>query len=137
MTSLAVEEPNNLFPARRDAILYLLGLGGFWGGIAVGLIASDVAVPSFVVLVFVVAALGCGLLHMSTTRKFQARMSGRPVRPWPFGYASFRTQLIAILPSTVMAAAQRLNWNALVVTVAMYSLLVVALIALIAWPTHR
>src|SRR5438046_966738 len=121
MKSLTMEEPDNLFPARRDAVLYLIGLGGFWGG----------------VVVFSGLAIACAFLHMSTTRKFEGRLTGRPVRPWPFGYASFRTQVIATLPSTVMAAAQRLKWNAIVVTAATYSMLVIGLIALIAWPTTR
>ncbi|TMF77281.1 MAG: hypothetical protein E6I12_08780 [Chloroflexi bacterium] len=107
MKSLTMEEPDNLFPARRDAVLYLIGLGGFWGGVAVLLIAADAALPSFVVVVFSGLAIACAFLHMSTTRKFEGRLTGRPVRPWPFGYASFRTQVIATLPSTVRAAAQR------------------------------
>jgi len=137
MKSLTMEEPDNLFPARRDAVLYLIGLGGFWGGVAVLLIAADAALPSFVVVVFSGLAIACAFLHMSTTRKFEGRLTGRPVRPWPFGYASFRTQVIATLPSTVRAAAQRLKWNAIVVTAATYSMLVIGLIALIAWPTTR
>jgi hypothetical protein len=137
MKSLTVEEPDNLFPARRDAVLYLVGLGGFWGGCAAALIAADAAVSSFVIVLFSVLAVGCGFLHMNTTRKLETRMTGRSVRPWPLGYASFRTQVIATLPSTVMAAAQRLKLNALVVTIATYSLLVVGFIALVAWPTKR
>jgi hypothetical protein len=137
MKSLTTEEPDNLFPARRDAVLYLIGLGGFWGGVAVILIAADAAFPSLVVVVFSFLAVGCAFLHMSTTRKFEGRLTGRSVRPWPFGYASFRTQVIATLPSTVMAAAQRLKWNGMVVTAATYSMLVIGLIALIAWPTMR
>lgn len=137
MRSLTVEEPDRLFPARRDAVLYLIGLGGFWGGCAAALIAADAAVSSLVIVVFSVLAVGCGVLHMITTRKLETRMTGRSVRSWPVGYASFRTQVIATLPSTVMAAAQRLRLNAIVVTVATYSLLVVGLVALIAWPTKR
>lgn len=137
MKSLTAEEPDNLFPARRDAVLYLIGLGGFWTGIAVILIAADAALPSFVVIVFSGLAVSCAFLHMSTTRKFEGRLTGRSVRPWPFGYASLRTQVIATLPSTLMAAAQRLKWNAIVVTAAMYSILAIGLIALVAWPTTR
>jgi hypothetical protein len=137
MKSLTVEDPGNLFPERRDAILYLVGLGGFWLGIAAALIGADAGLPSFVFGAFIVAAVGCSFLHMSTTRKFETRISGRSLRPWPLGYTSFRTQLIATLPSTVMAAAQRLKLNAIVVTVAMYSALVVGLIALVSWPAKR
>ena len=137
MKILAVEEPENLFPARRDAVVYLIGLGGFWGGIASALIASDARLPSFVSGAFAVIALPCAFMHMNTTRKLDGRISGRVVRPWPFGYPSFRTQVIATFPSTVMAAAQRLRLNAIVVTVAMYSVLVVGLIALLAVPTTR
>lgn len=90
MKSLTAEEPDNLFPARRDAVLYLIGLGGFWTGIAVILIAADAALPSFVVIVFSGLAVSCAFLHMSTTRKFEGRLTGRSVRPWPFGYASLR-----------------------------------------------
>jgi hypothetical protein len=46
MKSLTVEEPDNLFPTPRDAVLYLIGLGGFWGGIACGLVAADFGAPS-------------------------------------------------------------------------------------------
>jgi hypothetical protein len=137
MKSLTVEEPKNLFPTRRDAGLYLIGLGGFWGCCAAALIAADAVAPSFVVVVFFVVAGICGFLHMNTTRRFEGRISGRSVRPWPFGYASLRTQVIATLPSTVMAAAQRLKWHAVMLTVAIYSLLIVGLVALVAWPTNR
>jgi hypothetical protein len=137
MKTLAVEEPENLFPARRDAVVYLIGLGGFWGGIAAALITTDARLPSFVAGAIAVLALPCGFLHMNTTRKLDGRITGRVVRPRPFGYARFRTQVIATFPSTVMAAAQRLKLNAIGVTVAMYSVLVVGLIALLAVPTSR
>jgi hypothetical protein len=52
MKTLAVEEPGNLFPTRRDAVVYLTGLGGFWCGIAAALIATDARLPSFVAGVF-------------------------------------------------------------------------------------
>jgi hypothetical protein len=87
--------------------------------------------------IFAVLALPCAFLHMNTTRKLDTRIHGRVVRPWPFGYPSFRTQVIAAFPSTVMAAAQRLKLNAIVVAVAMHSVLVVGLIALLAVPTSR
>jgi hypothetical protein len=135
--SLGTEEPDNLFPGRGDAVVYLSGLGGFWGGIAAALVASDAGLPSVVVIVFAVVAVACVFLHMNTIRKMERRMTGRSVRPWPFGYASLRTQVIATLPSTVMAAAQRLKVNAVLVTVAMYSTLVVGFIALVAWPSTR
>lgn len=109
MNGQAAEEPDNLFPARRDAVLYLVGLGGFWAGVAVILIAADARLPSLVVVAFFGLAVSCAFLHMNTTRKFEGRLTGRSVRPWPLGYVSFRTQVIATLPSTVMAAAQRLK----------------------------
>lgn len=137
MKTWTAEEPVHLFPSRRDAVLYLVGLGGFWTGFAVALIAADAALPSFVVVVFFGLALSCAFLHMRTTRKLERRLTGRSVRPWPFGYASFRTQVIATLPSTAMAAAQRLELSPIVVTVAMYSMLVVGFIALLAWPATR
>lgn len=34
MKNLTAEEPDYLFPARRDAVLYLVGLGGFRIGLA-------------------------------------------------------------------------------------------------------
>jgi hypothetical protein len=55
----------------------------------------------------------------------------------PFGYVRFRTQVIATLPSTVMAAAQRLKLNAVVITIVMYSMLAIGMIALVAYPTTR
>lgn len=129
--------PDNLFPAPRDAFLYLAGLAGFWGGIALGLIAAIAAAPSLVVWVFLISALGCGLLHSNATRKLEGRISGRRVRPWPLGYASFRTQVIATLPSTVIAAAQRLRWHAVVVALAVYSLLVADFVAFVGWGLRR
>ena len=137
MKSLTVEEPDTLFPTHRDAVIYLIGLGGFWGGIAAALVATDLTIPSFVAAAFVVLALPCVFLHMNTTRKLDGRINGRVVRPWPLGYASLRTQVIATLPSTVMAAAQRLKINAVLVTVAMYSMLVIGLVAFVALPTTR
>jgi len=132
-----VEEPDNLFPAPRDAALYLAGLAGFWGGIAAGLIAVIAVAPSLVVWVLLISALGCGLLHSNATRKLEGRISGRTVRPWPLGYASFRTQVVATLPSTVMAAAQRLKWYTVAVALAVYSMLVIDLFALVVWGSKR
>ena len=75
---------------------------------------------------------------MSAVRKLEGRITGRVVRPWPLGYTSFRVHVIATLRSTVMAAAQRLNFNAAVVAIAMYSLLVIDFFAFIAvWAARR
>ena len=49
-----------------------------------------------------------------------------------FGYPSLRIHLIATLPSTVIAAAQKLNLHAVIVAMAMYSLLIIDFFALVA-----
>ena len=135
MKSLAVEDPENLFPRARDAVVYLTGLGGFWGGVTASLIAADTKLPAFVISVLMVGAVVCAFSLMNTVCRLESRMTGRSLRPWPLGHPSFRTQVIATLPSTVMAAAQRMKWNAVAVTVAIYGLLIIGLIALVAWPT--
>lgn len=131
MKSLTVEDPGNLFPQRRDAVSYLVGLGGFWGGAAGGFVAADLGAPSSVVVVFFMVAIGSWLPLVYALRKLEHNMTGRSVRPWPFGYLSLRTQILAILPSTVMAAALRLRLNAVIVTVAIYAVLVIGFIALV------
>lgn len=135
MKSLAVEDPEHLFPRGRDAVVYLTGLGGFWGGVTASLIAADTKLPEFVISVLMVGAVVCGFSLMNTVCRLESRMTGRSLRPWPLGHTSFRTQVIATLPSTVMAAAQRMRWNAVLVTVAIYGLLIIGLVALVAWPT--
>jgi hypothetical protein len=137
MKDWRVEEPDNLFPAPQDAALYLAGLAGFWGGIGACMIAAAVAAPSFAVAGIFVLAGACLFVTMRAVRKLEVRITGRVVRPWPLGYPSLRVQVIATLPSTVMAAAQRLRFNAVVVTIAMYSLLIVDLFALVAMGAAR
>lgn len=127
------EEPTSLFPTRRDAALYLAGLSGFWGGIALVLIAAEVTAPTFTFVLLVALLFASTVLIMNATRKLEGRLSGKVVRPWPFGYASLRTQVIATLPSTVMAAAQRLNLNAIVIAAAVYALLVVDFVEMVIW----
>jgi hypothetical protein len=133
-----VEEPSNLFPASQDAALYLTGLAGFWGGVGVSMIAAAVGAAPFAVTAIAVLTLASLLVTMRAIRKLEGRITGRMVRSWPLGYPSLRIQVIATLPSTVMAAAQRLKFNATLVGIAMYSLLVVDLVALIAvWAVKR
>ncbi len=131
------EEPDNLFPAPRDAAFYLGGLAGFWGGVGVFLILAAVGATPVVVVGVAILMLGSLYVTMRAVHKLERRITGRVVRPWPFGYASLRIQVIATLPSTVMAAAQRLNFNAVVVALAMYALLVIDFVALIALAAKR
>jgi hypothetical protein len=137
MRNRHAEEPANLFPKERDAVLYLVGLTGFWGGIGAVLIAAEAAASSVAIWTISGVALGSAVLVMNATRKLEGRISGRMVRPWPFGYASLRTQVIATLPSTVMAAAQRLSLNAVVVVLVVYSLLVLDFLAMVVWSGKR
>ena len=133
-----LEEPDNLFPAPRDAALYLAGLAGFWGGVGVFLIVAAFAVTPVVVAGVAVLMLGSLYVTMNAVRKLEGRITGRVVRQWPLGYPSLRIQVIATLPSTVIAAAQRLHLNAVVVAIVMYSLLVIDFFAFVAvWAARR
>jgi hypothetical protein len=132
------EEPDNLFPTPQDAALYLAGLAGFWGGIGALLIAVAAAAPSLAVAAISVLAIASMFVTMRAIRKLEGRITGRVVRPWPFGYPSLRIQVTATLPSTVMAAAQKLNFHAAIVAMAMYSLLIIDFFALVAiWAAKR
>src|SRR5579859_6614880 len=131
MSDWRVYEPENLFPAPGDAALYLAGLAGFWGGLGVAMFAAAFAAPSVAVTAIAILMVASMFLTMRSVWKLDARITGRPVRPWPLGYPSFRAQVTATLPSTVMAAAQRLSFNAVIVTVAMYSLLIIDFVALL------
>jgi len=131
MSDWRIEEPENLFPAPRDAALYLAGLAGFWGGVGLFMFAAAFAAQSVLVAATAIPMVASMFLTMRSVRKLDARITGREGRPWPFGYPSFRAQVTATLPSTVMGAAQRLGYNAVVVTVAMYSLLIIDFVALL------
>jgi hypothetical protein len=137
MKGWRVEEPDNLFPASQDAVLYLAGLAGFWGGIGAFMVAVGAAAPSLVLATISVLLIVSTFVSMRAVRKLEGRITGRLVRPWPLGYPSFRVQVIATLPSTVMAAAQRLKWHIVIVTVAMYSLLILDFFALVVWASKR
>jgi hypothetical protein len=137
MKGWRVEEPDNLFPAPQDAVLYLAGLAGFWGGIGAFMIAVGGGAPSLVIATISVLLIASVFVSMRAVRKLEGRITGRLVRPWPLGYPSFRIQVIATLPSTVMAAAQKLKWHAVIVTMAMYALLILDFVALVIWAAKR
>jgi hypothetical protein len=131
------EEPENLFPQPSDALGYIGGLAGFWGGIGAMTIAASAAAPGLVVVAIFVLACVSIYMYGRAVGSLERRITGRSLRSWPFGYASLRVQLIATMPSTVMAAAERLKWHAVIVTLAMYSLLVVDFVALVVWGSKR
>lgn len=138
MKDWRVEEPDNLFPAPQDAALYLAGLAGFWGGIGAFAIAAAAAASSLAIATISVLTIASMFVAMRATRHLEGRITGRVVRPWPLGYPSLRVQVTATLPSTVMAAAQKLNFHAVIVATAMYSLLVIDFFALVAmWAAKR
>ena len=137
MSDWRVEEPENLFPAPRDAALYLAGLAGFWGGVGVLMFAAAFAAPSVAVEAIAILMVASMFLTMRSVRKLDARIRGREVRSWRLGYPSFRAQVTATLPSTVVAAAQRLSFNAVIVAVAMYSLLVLDFVALLVLSSRK
>jgi hypothetical protein len=137
MSDWRVEEPENLFPTPRDAALYLAGLAGFWGGVGVFMFAAAFAAPSVTVAAIAIPMVASMFLTMRSVRKLDARITGREVRSWPLGYSSFRAQVTATLPSTVIAAAQRLSFNAVIVAVAMYSLLIVDFVAFLVLSRRR
>jgi len=137
MSDWRLEEPENLFPKSRDAAVYLAGLAGFWGGVGIFMFAAAFAAPSVAVAAIAILMIASMFLTMRSVRKLDARITGREVRSWPLGYPTFRAQVTATLPSTVMAAAQRLRFNAVIVAVAMYSLLIIDFAALLVFSGRR
>ena len=145
MSDVGTESEANLttesggpFATRVDALWFLAGLAGFWGGFAVICVAAVAGWPSLFVLAgFVVVAAGA-MAQGRSTRRLEERISGRTVRAWPFGYPSFRTQVVATLPPTVVAAARRLDWDARLVVGLIYGLLAIDLVALVVlFSSHR
>jgi len=134
-----VPEESELFPNRSDAALLLLGLTGFWGGAAAIGLAGALRLPSFVVSALLPVLFAGVLLAMNATRRLEEHITGRRVRPWPFGYPSFRTQVRATMPWTIAEAADRLGLNGNLTAAALYFLLVVAVASVwfFAGPSYR
>jgi hypothetical protein len=134
-----VPEKTELFPNRNDAILYLLGLTGFWGGGAALGIAGALRLPSFVVIGLLPVVLAGAVLIMNATRRLEDHLTGRKVRPWPFGYPRFRTQVKATMPWTIADAADGLGLNGNLTAAGLYVLLVVAVASVwfFAGPRYR
>jgi uncharacterized protein YjeT (DUF2065 family) len=121
-----------LFQSRSDAAWHLVGLGGFWAGWAAVVLVWLVRAPGVLVLGGLSILVIGVVASMKSTRKLEERMTGRHVRPWPFGYPRMRTQIATMLPSTVNAAARRLGLNAMLVDVVIYGLLGADLVLLVA-----
>lgn len=132
-------EETELFPNRSDAALLLLGLAGFWGGMAAVGVARALRLPSFVVIVLLPVLFAGAVLAMNATRRLEERLTGRKVRPWPFGYPRFRTQVKATMPWTIADAADRLGLNGNLTAAGLYLLLVVAVgsVWFFAGPSYR
>lgn len=76
MKDWRIEEPDNLFPAPRDAAWYLAGLAGFWGGLGVCGIAVAAAAPSLAVTAIVVLVGVSLLVTMRAVGKLEGRITG-------------------------------------------------------------
>jgi hypothetical protein len=131
-------QPDQLFSTKGEARLYLVGLFGFWAGFGGASMLWLISAPStLVIAAFVVLAAGW-LVAGKATRRLEEHLTGRSVRPWPFGFPRLRTQLEATLPSTVVAAAKRLDMNPPAVAIAVYGLLALDMVAFVAtWYARR
>lgn len=131
-------DPIQLFETKQDAAWHLAGLAGFWAGFGGLCLLWLIRAPGIVAIV-PLAILVCGWAVAGTaSRKLEERLTGRHVRPWPFGFPRLRTQIEATLPSTVIAAARRLDTNPVLVAGVVYALLGLDLIALFAtWYARR
>jgi hypothetical protein len=109
--------------------MHLAGLSGLWGGFAATCLAAALDSPSAVTLAAAIVTIGGIVVSMSATRKLEERITGRRVRPWPLGYPGLRAQILSTLPSTVIAAARRLNLNAPLVAGGVYGLLAAGVVA--------
>ena len=119
--------------------MLLLGLAGFWGGMAALGIAGALRLPSPVVIGLLPVVFTGAVLIMNATRRLEERITGRKVRPWPFGYPRFRTQVKATMPWTIADAAARLGLNGNLTAAGLYLLLVVAVgsVWFFAGPSYR
>jgi hypothetical protein len=131
-------EPVQPFATRWDAARFLLGLSGFWAGFA-GICLTWISnAPGLVIILPVALSIAGAVLHGQSTRRLEEAMTGRSVRPWPLGYTRLRTQIQATIPSTVIAAAKRLDTNVILVTSVIYALFAADLVAFVAtWYVRR
>lgn len=122
------------FQTRRDAVWYLVGLGGFWGIFAAvalfavasgGQIRSGVGAP--LVLLLVLAAM---VVLEIGTRRLHTGLTGEELRAWPFGHPSMGTMIKGTMPSTIAAAGRRVGFNGPVTAAVFYLLLALDLISL-------
>ena len=117
--------------------MLLLGLAGFWGGMAALGIAGALRLSSPVVIGLLPVVFTGAV--MNATRRLEERITGHKVRPWPFGYPRFRTQVKATMPWTIADAAARLGLNGNLTAAGLYLLLVVAVgsVWFFAGPSYR
>ena len=123
---------DQLFSTKQDATLYFVGLVGFWAGFGGACTLWLIGAPTIAVIAAFAILAGGWLVAGQATRRLEEHLIGRAVRPWPFGFPRLRTQLEATLPSTVVAAAERLDMNPLPVAIAVYLLLALDLVAFVA-----
>jgi hypothetical protein len=124
---------SDLFPQRRDAVMYLVGLTGFWGGFLLyGLLLASHdrrlarngqlgPVEALVVAVLV----GGGILAFVSMLRLQRRMSERSV-------PKFATQLRIAMPGTIAEAATSIGLNGRLVAGVLYAVLIVGMISFFA-----
>lgn len=125
---LGAPVPSELFPRRRDAVMYLAGLAGFWGGfLPFGLLlashdprlARNARLGPVEAVVFAVL-IGGGILAMISTLRLQRRMSEHSV-------PRLTTQLRMAMPATIAEAGASLGLNGRLVAGVLYAVLIVGM----------
>jgi hypothetical protein len=127
---LGVPVRSELFPRRRDAVMYLVGLAGFWGGfLPFGLLLashdprlSRNAQLGPVETVVSAVLIGGAILLMISTLGLQRRMSEHSV-------PRFTTQLRMAMPATIAEAGTILGLNGRLVAWVLYLLLIAGMIS--------
>lgn len=135
---LKTRDTRELFETKGEAVRYLAGLAMLWLGFGLTCVFWILGAPAVgVVSALAVLVVGWSLT-IASSHRLDERLTGRRMRPWPFGFLRLRTQVQATLPSTVTAAARRLDANPLSVTIVIYALLLLAVTALLAsWLVSR
>ena len=139
VAGMSHDQPSSTFLSRSDAACLLLGLGGFWGGIAsllmITLIEGGHNRSLWALLPVVVTIVSVFVLQRGIARVVIAR-TGKPPLRWPRG-PSVGDQIDSTSPGTLATAARRLSLPGRLVAWSLYGLLLVDAGLLVALASRR
>ncbi len=115
------------FPTTDDAAWFVLGFLVFAGAagicaVSILLAGGKVALPLLLPLTALVIA-GAAILEFGL-RRLQVNLTGRRLSPWPLGFVSLHTIGLAMSPSTMFEAGDRIGMNGKVLAGCVYLLLI-------------